>query len=398
MRLLWCFLLLMTPNIALSRSILRTEYAYIPHITTRWLDGVETYSLKSWYIEEEPTFKKFEAQYFFDHLLPREPISLRHDLSQTVDGQLLSDLADHLVQEIMDHKKTYTHFTILKQRDFNRKECSGLLILKYKKYRFVLKLFLEKPESFVRPFSKGWQPGSFFILGGGINRYLSGFTRIKNLETIEEIIAQDPVWAGKIDFPRKWFWLPTKVRWFQVTGRNIGLPLNLSLSPVRQLAIKDYPPEHWRLPNLRQVRRIHVDRYNPKNWLQSSLNAKDIISQNLPNIYGIIADEIKGKSLKMSNKKDRNLGIELSRVLTNRIDPNIDNFKIEKRKDGTKIIVLIDTEHFPTMIGLKDPLEFDGYFEWYFKIACKYFKDCFFRTKKERLTAVYGLRPAWLSL
>lgn len=54
-------------------------------------------------------------------------------------------------------------------------------------------------------------------------------------------------------------------------------------------------------------------------------------------------------------------------------------------KDSGKMVI-IDTEHFPTMIGLKEPLEFEVYSEWYVKLSIKCLKDNFLRDKHTRRT------------
>ena len=50
--------------------------------------------------------------------------------------------------------------------------------------------------------------------------------------------------------------------------------------------------------------------------------------------------------------------LRFAHYLENRVDAHVDNFMVEK---STGIIVLIDTEHFPTMVGLKEPFEYDDY-------------------------------------
>ena len=111
---------------------------------------------------------------------------------------------------------------MLKDSDFNSRSVSGLIILKFKEYPFVLKLFIKTPETFVKPLSEGMIPRFFFRMGGGINRHLSGFTRVKNLEEIRKKIEANPEWNELIDTPRKWFWLPKNPRWIEVRSKNIG--------------------------------------------------------------------------------------------------------------------------------------------------------------------------------
>lgn len=82
-----------------------------------------------------------------------------------------------------------------------------------------------------------------------------------------------------------------------------------------------------------------------------------------------------------SNKENRKFALNFSYKLENRLDPHIDNFMIEK---DTGKIVIIDTEHFPSMVGLKEVTHFKSYAQWYMKLAAKGVRDSFFRHKKLR--------------
>ena len=247
-----------------------------------------------------------------------------------VVGQVLHDLIEKLVVEIKEHKTSFTDFKVLKKRDFNARTCSGLIIVKFKEYPFVVKLFMETPESFVQPFTKGWQPVCFFMMGGGVNRYLTGFTRFRNLEKIRDCILKDPEWAERIDTPRKWFWIPDTCRWFQMRSKNMG----------------------------------SYDQYRI----------------NLPCVYAIIADAVSvDKCFTLFNKNHRQTTMRLTQYLGNRIDPHIDNFMPEK---DTNKIIIADTELFAVMVGLKKPLNFTNYKSWYLKLTLKSLQDMLFRSKR----------------
>jgi hypothetical protein len=315
-----------------GRSPFRPQDPFIPTITTCWVGDTKEYHLKSSYLESQALFNKFDKASFMDSLITLTDIPYRNQKDTKVSGQEISDLIEELVREIFEHKKTFTHFDVLKRRDFNYKMLAGLLVFKFKEHPFVLKLFIETPEAFVKPFSKGWQPGCFFLMGGGINRYLSGFTRVKNLQVIKESIEGDPEWCKQIDAPRKWFWTPKKCRWFILRGKNLA-----------------GQKEH-------QV--------------------------TLPSIYGIIADAIKtDKQFNIFNRKHREFALNLCHFLGNRIDPHIDNFMKEENTGKT---LLVDTEHFPTMVGLRKPLHFTNYGSWYAQLTAKFVKDTFCRDKEFR--------------
>jgi hypothetical protein len=318
----------------------------MPMIATRWLDEDKTYRFKSYYFEEHAIFKKYDEEHIKKQLLPRGAITYHNQKDKTVDGQILCDLAEKLVTEICDKRTTFSDFKILKNTNFNKRLSAGLLILKYKDYPFVIKIFRETPESFTNPFNKGWESDFLFIMGCGINRYFSGLTRVKNLEIIRNLIAEDPYWACRVVLPRKWFWIPQNVRWFELTGYNIG--------PVSCRSIK------------------------------------------LPSVYAIIADAIEVEQTFTMEQPDQvELAIKLGHYLGNRLDPHINNFVIEKE---TGKIVIIDTEHFAAIMGLKRALAFSSYFSWYFQLSMKCVKDVFGRSKSYRHRLQTNPVPEWLAV
>lgn len=328
------FLILMLIPISgllVARSIHRPEHQFIPEIITRWENDTKTYSLKNWYLSERPVFHLCNKTYFNDHLLPQDDIPFRNDEENSVKGSELSERIDELIEEIHQKKTTFKHFKVLKKEDFNWKEPAGMLAFKFKEYPFVVKLFLETPQSFVLPYSKGWRPGFFFIMGKGVTRYLSGFTRIPNLENIKKKLEESPYWSQVTDTPRKWYYIPEKVRWFEVFGKN----LNASYDPYIKL----------------------------------------------PSVYAIVADAINGKSLKVYKGADRKFGIKLAQYVGNALDAHIDNFIIE---DETKKVVIIDSEHFITATGISPQMRYSKYTQWYLQIAWKATKDLFFRGKYSR--------------
>ena len=56
-------------------------------------------------------------------------------------------------------------------------------------------------------------------------------------------------------------------------------------------------------------------------------------------------------------------------------------------KSTVDMIVIIDAEHFPTMVGLKETRVFMGYTSWYTYLIGKCAHDMLFSTKKERYDA-----------
>ena len=319
---------------AFNRSIFRPEQK-LPEITTRWLDNKKTFHLIDSHLEQGPIFTIFDKDFFYQHMLPHGPISYRCQPAKSVTGTVLSNYIERLIEEIKRGKKRFSDFTIIKSGDFNFNTLCGSLILKFKKYPFVLKLFIESPESFVHPYQKGIEPCAFFIMGGGIMRHLTGFTRIKNLHSIQKDIASDPYWSQIIDTPRKWHWLPKNNRWLEVLGKNIG--------------------NH------------------------------ETLKTTLPSIYAIVADEIKiDKKKTIFNQTHALRCMQFCQFTNYHVDPHIQNFRIER---GTGKMVLIDTENFRALVGLRDRFVVDSYIEWYLRLGKKYLKDRFFRSKKDRANA-----------
>jgi hypothetical protein len=313
------------------RSIYRPIDPLLPEISVKWVGDSSAYILRKYHLEEYALFQLFDKDYFMEHILPSDIITFRTDPKKSVSRKQLTDLIDELLMEIKQGKHTFSHFTILQSKDYNFKKSNGLLIIKFNDYPFVVKLFVETPEGFVCPFDKGMEPIFFFFMAGGINRHLSGFTRIKNRQAIKQRITQSP-WAHEIDIPRKWHWVPKSARWIEVRGKNIG-------------SIKERTIE-------------------------------------LPGTYCIIADAIEAdRNLSLLNADDKKRAMDLCNYLDIWIDPHMKNFMIEK---GTGMLVIVDTEHFPTVVGLREKISFNSYSDWYLYLAGKCWRNAFMQTKWER--------------
>jgi hypothetical protein len=288
-----CLLALQEKNCS-ARSAHRPSYSWTPRLEVHWTQSPTTtettiHTLESTHLEPDQILKKFDKQFLLSRQLPATEISHRNAPEKTTSGENLSTLINNLVLEIEKQVKEYTDFIILKDKDFNRSERCGLIVLRFKDYPFVLKIFMERPESFVKPYAKGMQPYFFYHMGGGINRHLMGFTRIKNLELIKETIAKDPYWSELIDTPRKWFWLPTEPHFMTIHAYNF---------------------------NGVQHQEIEI-----------------------PSVYAIVSDLIIPKrELSIRSKSSRQLGIKLSRIVGNRIDPHMGNFIIEAKMGAESLV------------------------------------------------------------
>jgi hypothetical protein len=269
----------------------------LPELRTQWADGGDTYYIRASYLRPS-IFSLYNAQSVQSHLLPTGPISYREKPEASLVGQEMSADIEQAVQELKQ-QTPLTKFTVLKDKEFNYEKMSGALIMKAKDHPFVVKLFFETPLSFLMPYEKGMQAAVMHRITGGVNRYLAGFTRIENMERVrDQVLALDlPL---QIDFPRKWYWLPQTPRWFTVNGHNF---------------------------------------------------AGSSYSMTLPATYAIVADYIQAsKPMSEMRRKYRRQMITACRMCDFELDPNTKNFKVE---DSTNKFVVIDTEHFPTVIGQK---------------------------------------------
>lgn len=324
-----------------ARSIYRPVDPHTPYIvvktsnkkfTKQWTrqKPKDSYILRSDYLQLTPIFSTFDRTLFDRWMLPKkEDISFRSDASKSVDSKELSQLAENVLEEIKQNKKEFKDFIILKKRDFNYKTRSGLLVLKYKKYPFVLKLLIEHPHTFVEPFSKSYESGCMFVIGGNL-RHLSGFTRIPNLHYTRDLLYQDKTYKNLLDFPRKWFWEPKKNAYLKVEWKHV---------------------------------------LNKQNFKTS-----------IPCIYGVICDFVIPHEEQPENALKR-LSIEISNHLNFLLDPHEGN--AIREKDSGKIVI-IDTEHFPTMLDLKTKMYAKNYFNWLTQLAFKYIRSKFMRNKEER--------------
>lgn len=315
-----------------TRSHFRKSDPTIPSVIASWQDAPqEQYVFRNSRLEEHAVFKTFDEVYFFAHQLPQHAITYRYNPKHHVDGTVLRKLVNQLIDEIHAGKRRFTNFTAIKDCDFNYTKRIGLMVLRFNEYPFIVKLFMEHPQSLTSQYNKGFAPLCCFYMSGGINRHLIGFTRLKNLDFIRTKIATEPSWAQKIDTPRKWFFMPDQTRWIQLTGFNIG------------------------------------------NKKQSSTR--------LPGTYCIIADKIEtNTTTSMFNKRDSQTCLNLCKFLDFAIDPHIANFMWEK---GTNKLVLIDTENFRAMVGFRHIKDCNNYFDWYMHLAEKFISDTYFRSKKD---------------
>ncbi len=320
-----------------GRSPFRKKDIDMPEIAISWKHSKRIHRRFNRAYTEYPIFTAFNEKFFTEHSLPTGFISSKATGVGPFNCREINRQINSLLIEIKKHKKEYTYFDIIKNRNFNHCKKCGLLIVRFKQYPLVLKLFMETPRSFIDPYCKGFENQFFFYMSGGINRHIAGLTRIKNLELVLEQINNNERWKNNIITPRKWYWLPPKPRFIEIKGRNIG--------------------------------------------------EKKQITTNIPGTYAIIADEldITEDLHDLTPQARSELIMQLCMDLHLFVDPHADNFIIKYRPETDDYsISIVDTEHFPSMVGLKEEPFFNNHLEWYLYLGAKFFQDAFLQTKCSR--------------
>lgn len=299
-----------------------------PFLCTTYQQADQPYTLNHSYLRKKPIKTGFDYDYFNNHLIPEQSITFRNKTG-AVSGQTLSKLAENLVLEIKQGKQEFSDFSILKDKDFNYQAFSGLLVLKYKAYPFVLKVSIEHPHTIIQPLSKSIEAYGIFVVGGNL-RHLTNFSRIRNLEALRTQLSHNPFYIQYLDFPRKWYWKPKE-------DKDLTLVWNC-------------------------------------NGTQEMIN--------IPNVYGVISDFIETEPNQPQSDLNR-LSMKVATDTGFAIDPHSGNIVIET---GTHKYVLLDTEDFRMMVGLNDKsMKAKKYVGWYLELIGNSIKIMFFRTKKERL-------------
>ena len=339
-----CLIILCTvlANPIFARHPFRTHHPSATNVTV-CCDGHKPSTTFSNRFRLYPLFA-FRTEDVREHLIPDGPISYRLEPSKAVPGTELGKIVERVISEVLTKKKVIkkakqtTDCKILRDRNFNYKTSHGLIILKCKNYPFVIKIFMENPASFFDFRSTGIEPPFFFYMGGGANRHLTGMTRIRNKNLIQETLNVIPRWKNHVEIPRKWYWLPDQSKELTLIGRNIG--------------------------------------------------GHEEIKTSIPALYAIIEDEIDlhNETTRVSKKKKRKLIIELCNDLHIYLDPHPHNYAfIEDKKTKKFKIALVDTEHFPTMAGIETKVKFKDHLGWYTYLAQNYLWRLYGHTKKDLL-------------
>lgn len=317
----------------------------MPEVTAQWSDGSGKTITQNRYLRYYPIFS-FNKTDFTPFLLPQKKIPYKKGQTQIVYGTQLSKLIEDVLDEIKTKKEKIkkdgylTDFFILQDKNFNYKQLCGLIVLSFKDYPFVVKLFFETPQTIFDYHATGIEPTFFFYMGGGSNRHMSGFTRIANRKQIEQKVKTLDRWKDHIALPRKWFWMPKSEETIVLSGKNIG-------------------------------------------DLES-------VTTEIPGVYAIIADKVdfSQQTNMLSVNKKRKMFMQLCNDLELNIDPHAKNFALFEDKVRNKFtIVLVDTEHFPTMVGQLRRKSFKNHNQWYLYLCGKCFNDMFLQSKRDLIEA-----------
>ena len=138
-----------------TRSVHRPKDHTKPIIVTRWKGDIQSYALSYYHLEYYPFFQTFNKPYFDTHQLPHDEIYFRYNPDKHVLGSNLRALIENLLQELKAGKTEFTDFDVLRATNYNKKYQSGLIILAFKNYPFVVKVFIETPASFLKSHAKG---------------------------------------------------------------------------------------------------------------------------------------------------------------------------------------------------------------------------------------------------
>jgi hypothetical protein len=137
--------------------------------------------------------------------------------------------------------------------------------------------------------------------------------------------------------PRKWYWAPKNNKWIEIIGKNIG-------------------------------------------------NNHELKTK-FPGIFAIIADAVHDtKDCNISVQKKKELVMQLCNDVNLFIDPHFNNFMFTQNNQEP-VIMIIDTEHFPSFVGLKHKIVFHNHTEWLIYLISKAFYDIYLRSKKTRFVA-----------
>jgi hypothetical protein len=309
-----------------ARSIHRPADPDDPCIyVTSSLTG-DCYKMIDSQLQNYPIFNCYNEDHFNKNLLPAT-INFRYEPEKFVSAKEINDKIDNLISELKNKKRIFSDFKVLKCTDFNSRKKAGFIVVKFKDYPFVLKLFKETPKSITDFSTRGVQERAIFAMSSSM-RHFAGLTRIRNIEKIKKTISPNHKWYNELSLPRKWFWLPENPDFLLIKAHNLG-------------------------------------------------GKKESVTK-IPAFYAIICDEIKFSKKKVSINDCIEFCSELNFIL----DPHYKNFTYDEINGK---LTIIDTEFFPILMGLRHKLKpYKNYLDWYTMLGCQFIKHKFGMLKSMR--------------
>jgi hypothetical protein len=327
------FIFLLLVQLTCPYSIFRLDEPDAPHFSVRQDDDVIEYELWDSHARIEHLRYVYNHDHFKKHLLPANQEITSRFGNKTINTIELDKKLNRLVQQVLSGMRVFDDFIVLKNKDFNRYQKTGLLVAELKDFPLVIKLFIETADGMVRPYGRGVEMASVFI-AGGTWRHTLGFSRIQNIDNLKKYCADNPRWCEKVVFPRKWFWLPRKQRWLNFTIHNIG--------------------------------------------------QEGIQKTRMPGIYVVVCDKLTKDPEKSPTNQEC---LEYCTHVQYRMDPHVRNFFIEKESGK---FAIIDTEFFPWLLGYRHEIPpAANHVVWYARLAGKVACEKFLTSKRERKKRQY---------
>jgi len=205
------------------------------------------------------------------------------------------------------------HAERLKDDNFDYATGTGMLILRLRRHPFVIKLFIERPETVLC--SYGWEPYFLMHMNGGINRHISGITRIATNYALKQFFTHHADQYPNFNVPRCWSWVPSNTPWLSVTLYENNTSL----------------------------------------------------TTQIPCVYALINDSI----VYAHEAENTDHIFQLFKETDNLFDPHEGNCVIDRY---TGEYIILDTEHFLHMTGFTPPLPSTSYPQWYIRLGTQCLK------------------------
>lgn len=311
-----------------DRSIFRPLDIHCPAVYCSWQHDTKVHCSRDWNWRASSLFDMYEDTYVTQHLLPAMHIPATTPHGKPIDGWQLHQELNQLVTSIQAGNPDLNKYKVLKDAGFNFHNKTGLLVLKSKEQPVVIKLSLESPQTFTKPYNRGFELCAIFMISGSTPHML-GFTRLPTAERIYKKVRNTP-WESRITIPRKWYWKPENQPTLTIRTENIGKTKERSLQ--------------------------------------------------VPSVYAIICDAIEHEeSAKIPMQDFLQLCTDTAYIF----DPHLKNGIIER---GTGKIALIDTEDGQAKMGFYEPVQrAKNYIQWYAWLTCRAVRRKFATLKPERL-------------